>query len=70
MNKVSILTALFIVAFIIASMVGYVFNIVKLTKCDFEPNYNAEVCRAIGVFVPPAGAIMGYVTIKDGVIAK
>lgn len=41
-------------------LTGYVKNIVKLCKCDFEPSYKAEVIHSIGV-VTGLGAIIGYI---------
>lgn len=38
---------------------GYVMNIVKLCRCDFEPSYKAEIIHSIGV-VSGLGAITGY----------
>ena len=45
---------------------GWGKNIYKLTQCDFEPSYKAEVFRIIGI-IPPVGAVMGYIDIEDGV---
>ena len=46
--------------------IGYVGNIVKLCRYDFMPPVKAEFIRSIGVFVPPVGAVLGYLTIQDG----
>ena len=46
--------------------IGYIANIIKLCKCDFDLPFKAEVIRALGVVVPPVGMITGYITIKDG----
>ena len=45
---------------IVGGLGGYVQNIYKLTQCDFEAPYKAEVIRAVGVF-PPVGAIVGWI---------
>lgn len=42
---------------------GYFANIYKLTKCDFEPSYKAEVIRGIGIVVPPVGIVTGYLNL-------
>lgn len=52
-------------AIMILLIFGWVNNIVKLTKCDFSPSYKAEVIRTVGIFVAPAGMIMGYIDIED-----
>ena len=46
-------------------LVGYGMNIVKIFGTDFEPPYKAEVIRVVGIFVPPVGVIVGFVTIED-----
>ncbi len=47
--------------------VGWVKNIIKLTKCDFEAPYKAEIIHGVGVF-PPIGAITGWLNIEDNKI--
>lgn len=57
----------FFVAIVLLCMflfVGYIKNIVKLGKLDFQEPYKAEVIRMIGVF-PPVGMIAGWVNIED-----
>lgn len=49
----------------IVGIIGWGMNINALIQCDFEPKYRAEVIRAVGVVVPPVGAIAGWVTIED-----
>ena len=46
-------------------IVGYGMNIVKLCHLDFESPFKAEIIRAIGVGVPPVGAIAGFCEIND-----
>ena len=50
---------------LITILYGYAANIVRLTRCDFERPYKAELIRTVGVFVPPAGMILGYIPIDD-----
>ena len=45
--------------FLIIVGTGWVKNIIKLTECDFEAPYKAEVVHVIGV-VPVVGAITGW----------
>ena len=45
--------------------IGWVSNCVWLVKCDFEAPYKAEAIRGIGVFVPPIGAVVGWMHIED-----
>lgn len=56
---------LFYIILTIAILIGYIGNIVKLTRCDFEPSYKSEVIRSIGVIIPPVGVIVGYMDLKD-----
>lgn len=62
----AIATIIVILSFVALLITGYCLNIIKLTKCDFEPSYKAEVLRTVGIFLPPVGVIEGYLTIKDG----
>jgi hypothetical protein len=44
---------------------GYVMNIYKFAKCDFEAPYKAEVIRGVGIFIP-YGIVTGWMDIEDG----
>ena len=44
---------------------GYFANVYKLAQCDFDTPLKAETIRFIGVFFPPAGVVMGYMSIED-----
>ena len=44
---------------------GWIANLCRFVNCDFEQPLKAEVIRGIGVFVPPVGAIAGYIDIDD-----
>lgn len=63
-DKISIGFFVFCVLLFVFGTVGYVRNIVLLTRLDFKAPYKAEVVRSIGLF-PVVGAITGWVTIKD-----
>ena len=55
-----------VVAMVVLLLVGgWIANIVRLAKCDFESPYKAEVVRTIGVFTGPVGSIMGFIDIED-----
>jgi hypothetical protein len=43
---------------------GYILNIYKLFQCDFEPNYREETIRTCGVFCPPLGVFIGYISLN------
>lgn len=60
MKSLAIGAILFQLAIAIAAVGGYVTNIVKLVH-HVGPFAAMEVVRAIGIVVPPMGAIMGYV---------
>ena len=49
-----------LMVFLLIGGVGWFMNLYKLTQCDFEASYKAEVIRGAGVVVPPIGAIVGY----------
>ena len=44
---------------------GYIRNFYKATQLDFEESYKAEIFRCIGIFVPPAGVILGYISFDE-----
>lgn len=45
---------------ILLSVVGWFLNAYRLTNCDFQTPYKCEVVRVTGIFVPPVGAVTGY----------
>lgn len=45
--------------FVVFMFTGWVKSVYKLTQCDFEPSYKAEILYAIGTF-SGAGAFLGY----------
>lgn len=49
-----------IAALIIAGGIGWVWNIVKLIGMGLDPITGLLIVRAIGIFVPPVGAVVGY----------
>jgi hypothetical protein len=49
-----------------AAVCGWCLNVYKLTQCDFEAPYKAEVIRGIGVPFGPVGIFAGYLDIEDG----
>ena len=54
-----LMTAIIATAFVLVCCVGYVFNIVKLSECDFEKPYKAEVIHSIGI-IPIIGVVTGW----------
>lgn len=54
-----------VICFYLLLFLGYVLNIVKFVKCDFEAPYKAELIRGIGMVIP-YGGIIGYFHIEDG----
>lgn len=60
------IAGMFFLCIIVAAIIGWGMNIYKLTKCDFEAPYKAEIVRGLGVFpVVPMGAIVGWMDIDD-----
>ena len=60
-----LLTALIVITLLIGGGYGYVSNITKLTRCDFETPLKCEILRIIGIPVVPVGVVLGYVDIED-----
>ena len=52
---------IFIIQAVIVLVIGtgWVKNIIKLSNCDFEPSYKAEVIHAVGL-IPPIGMVTGW----------
>ena len=56
-------TVMFIQLFILIIVgTGWVKNLIKLTECDFEPSYKAEVIHIVGL-IPPVGMITGWLDV-------
>lgn len=49
---------------IIFGITGYIKNVIKLSECDFEHPYKAEVIHIVGL-IPPVGAITGWLNIGN-----
>ena len=52
--------ALFIIAIWVLALGGWVANIVKLVGMDFGAITGLLIVRAIGIFIAPLGAVMGF----------
>lgn len=66
-NKGFTLAELFVsgfFVFVIFVFTGWGINIYKLTKCDFQAPYKAEIIRGVGL-IPPVGGIIGWLKIED-----
>lgn len=48
--------------FVLVIGTGWVKNIIKLSNCDFEAPYKAEVIHGIGL-IPPVGMITGWLDV-------
>ncbi len=48
-----------IILLVIGGAFGYANNIIKLSNCDFQAPYNAEVIHTVGL-IPPIGIFTGY----------
>lgn len=57
--KLTIITTLLFASIAVAGIIGWVKCLIKLTECDFEPSYKAEVIYTVGTF-SGLGAIIGY----------
>ena len=58
------LVFVFILTIITLGVVGWVKNIIKLSECDFEKAYMAEVIHTVGL-IPPIGAVTGYLNVGE-----
>ena len=53
--------ALFIIALWVLALGGWIANIVKLVGMDFGAITGLLIVRAIGIFIAPLGAVMGFI---------
>ena len=42
--------------------IGWVKNVIKLSDCDFEAPYKAEIIHGVGL-IPPVGMVTGWLNI-------
>jgi hypothetical protein len=55
------LTVIFLyIGLVIASLTGWIWNIVKLYGLGPDPLTEELVIRVVGIFVAPLGVVMGY----------
>lgn len=55
------LTVIFLyIGLVIASLPGWIWNIVKLYDLGLDPLTGEVVIRVVGIFVAPLGVVMGY----------
>lgn len=57
--------AVILYSVIILAVIGWGMNVYKFATANFEPSYKNEVIRGVGIFIPPVGAICGYIDIRD-----
>jgi hypothetical protein len=50
---------------VVAALFGWGSCIYKATQCDYKTPYKAEAFYLIGSFVPPIGAIVGYIPMDN-----
>jgi hypothetical protein len=65
-SLVGLFAAIIAATLVAAAVCGWCLNVYKLTQCDFEAPYKAEVIRGIGVPFGPVGIFAGYLDIEDG----
>lgn len=49
----------------IAMLIGYISCIVKFVKSDFAPIGKREIIYGVGIALPPAGFVIGYLNIDE-----
>ena len=56
-QKGNVMIVMLVIVIVVGT--GWVKNIIKLSNCDFESPYKAEVIHTIGI-IPPVGMITGW----------
>lgn len=64
-TSIELIVALFCLTLAIGCGGGWLMNVYKLTECDFNAPYKAEIIRIVGVAVPPVGVVVGWMDIED-----
>ena len=59
-TAVELIVGVFIFIIVPAAIWGWVLNIAKLVGMNLDPITGLLIVRAIGIFVPPVGAVVGY----------
>lgn len=59
--KTGVLLSLMLVGVGIAAVAGWVINILEVFGSNFSVITGELVLRVVGIFIPPIGAVMGYV---------
>jgi hypothetical protein len=54
----------FVFGLSLLALLGYVVNIDKFFRCDFQAPYKTEIIRGIGI-ISPLGCITGWIKIED-----
>ena len=62
-EKITITFLMLVVVLPILTGIGWVRNLVKFVKLDFQEPYKAEIIR--GISITPIGAITGWIKIED-----
>lgn len=70
MKKLGIFTGFTGIILMVALTIGYIANIYRACKLDYESPYKAEAIRVIGIFIPPMGGVVGYIDIEDTELKK
>lgn len=49
--------SLFVISVTVTVISCWLWNVTKLVRCDFEPNYKCEILHTAGLVVPPASIV-------------
>lgn len=59
-NIVNVALAFLMIGALVAGVVGWIWNIVKLMEMSLDPLTGLLAVRVVGIFLAPIGAIVGY----------
>ncbi len=54
--------SVFLITLYVALAAGWIQNLIKLTECDFEAPYKAEILHTAGL-IPPIGMVTGWLDV-------
>ena len=50
---------------VVFAVTGWVKCVIKAVSCNWEPIGKAEVFYTVSCFIPPVGAVVGWIDIED-----
>jgi hypothetical protein len=53
------------IVFVAGILGGFFMNCFRAVDCDYKAPYKCEAVRIVGIFVPPVGAVVGWMDLGE-----